>query len=63
MDALIESLRTLIKQSSEALGPDDPSTLLLQQQLAAALAERDKSRKVLWIQPASPAGGPQDKKD
>lgn len=50
MSALIESLETLIKQSTEALGPDAESTLMLQQQLAAALAEQEKSRKVFWIQ-------------
>jgi hypothetical protein len=50
VDTLIESLRTLIRQSTEALGPDDPSTLMLKEQLAAALAQ-GKSPKVFWMQP------------
>jgi hypothetical protein len=50
VSALIESLEKLIKQSTEALGPDAESTLMLQQQLAAALAEQEKSRKVFWMQ-------------
>lgn len=58
MDALIESLETLIKQSTEALGPDAESTLMLKQQLAAALAEQEKSRKVFWIQAVQSKPGP-----
>ncbi len=55
MTTLIESLRLLIKQSTETLGAEDPSTLMLQQQLAAALAATQAQRpKVFWIQP-SPA--------
>lgn len=57
MDTLIESLRTLVRQSSEALGPDDPATLMLKQQLEAALAGKDKPGKVFWIQPAVPGDG------
>jgi hypothetical protein len=48
---LIESLKKLIEQSTQTLGPDAPSTVMLQQQLAAALEGRKQSRKVLWIQP------------
>jgi hypothetical protein len=57
VDALIESLQTLLRQSTAALGADDPSTLMLKEQLAAALAEQEKSRKVFWIQavPSAPA--------
>lgn len=56
MKTLIESLRMLVRQSTETLGADDPSTLLLQQQLAAALAAAQEQRpKVFWIQPAPPA--------
>lgn len=62
MDTLIESLQTLIKQSTEALGPEDPSTLMLRQQLAAALASQDKSPKVFWIQPATPPSSDPDEK-
>lgn len=59
MDTLIQSLRTLIKQASEAFGPDDPSTLNLKEQLAAALARQEQSKKVFWIKPQefTPAGG------
>jgi len=55
VDALIKSLETLLKQSTEALGADAPSTLNLKEQLAAARAKQDesKSRKVLWIQPVN----------
>lgn len=58
MDALIKSLETLLKQSTEALGADAPSTLNLKEQLAAARAKQEQSRKVLWIQPVNytPAG-------
>jgi hypothetical protein len=60
VDTLIESLRTLIQQSTEALGPDDPSTLMLKEQLAAALAQ-GKAPKVFWMQPAQP--GPTHRPD
>lgn len=58
VDALIKSLETLLKQSTEALGADAPSTLNLKEQLAAALAKQEQSRKVLWIKPVNytPAG-------
>ncbi len=56
-DPLIESLQTLIRQSAEAFGADDPATLMLQQQLAALLEEREKTRKVFWIQPQGPGTG------
>ena len=56
-DPLIESLQTLIRQSAEAFGPEDAATLMLQQQLAALLEEREKSRKVFWIQPHGPGAG------
>jgi hypothetical protein len=55
VNALIKSLQTLLKQSTEALGADAPSTLLLKEQLAAAMAQQEQSRKVFWMQPASPA--------
>ena len=51
MDTLIESLKKLIEQSTEALGADSTSTLMLKQQLAAALAQQDKAPKVFWLQP------------
>ena len=59
MNTLIKSLETLLKQSTEALGADHPSTQNLQQQLAAALAAQDASRKVFWIKADgfSPAAG------
>jgi hypothetical protein len=59
---LIESLRTLIEQSTQALGPDDPSTLMLKQQLAAALASQEKSPKVFWMQAATPSPQADEKK-
>ena len=62
MDALIESLTTLIKQSAEALGSDAPSTLMLKQQLAAALAKQEKSRKVYWMQAVRFSPGTDEKK-
>jgi hypothetical protein len=62
VNALIESLERLIKQSTEALGPDAESTLMLQQQLAAVLAEQEKSRKVFWIQAAQTRPGPDETK-
>ena len=49
LDTLVNSLETLIKQSTEALGPDAPSTLMLKQQLAAVLAKQGKSPKVFWM--------------
>ena len=52
VDTLIEALEKLIRQSTEALGADDPSTLNLKEQLAAAIASREQSRKVLWLRPA-----------
>jgi hypothetical protein len=52
LDTLIDTLEKLIRQSTEALGGDDPSTLMLKEQLAAALAQQEQSRKVFWIQPA-----------
>jgi hypothetical protein len=52
---LIKSLETLVKQSTQALGPDDPSTLMLKQQLAAAMEQQEKSRKVFWMQPVAGA--------
>jgi hypothetical protein len=59
VDALIKSLETLLKQSTEALGADSPSTLNLKEQLDAARAKHEQSRKVLWIQPVNytPGGG------
>ena len=54
MDTLIESLKKLIEQSSEALGPESTSTLMLKQQLAAALAQQGKAPKVFWMQPVKP---------
>jgi len=63
VDQLIESLKTLIKQSTEALGPEAPSTLMLKQQLAAALAKQEESsRKVFWMQPAQSGPGTDEKK-
>lgn len=61
MDTLIKSLETLIKQSTEAFGADDPSTVNLKQQLAAAMEPpQEHSRKVFWIKPegySPPSGG------
>ena len=54
MDTLIESLKKLIEQSTEALGADSKSTLMLKQQLAAALAQQGKAPKVFWMQPVQP---------
>ena len=62
MDQLIESLKTLIKQSTEALGSEAPSTLMLKQQLAAALAKQESPRKVFWMQAAQSGPGTDDKK-
>lgn len=50
MDPLIDSLKRLIEQATQALGPEDPATLTLQQQLAALLAGREKPRNVFWLQ-------------
>lgn len=49
MDTLVQSLKTLIKQSAEAFGADHPSTLNLQQQLAAVLEKQEQSKKVFWM--------------
>ena len=57
MDTLIESLKKLIEQSTEALGPESTSTLMLKQQLAAALESQGKSKKVFWMQPVQPGPG------
>ncbi len=54
MDALIASLQKLVAQSTDALGAEHPSTLMLQQQLAAALAAREPQPRVFWIKPAAP---------
>ena len=62
MDALIESLKTLVKQSTEALGPEAPSTLMLKQQLAAALAKQEEPRKVFWMQAAQSSPGQDEEK-
>ena len=59
MDTLIASLQRLVGQSTEALGPDHPSTLMLKQQLAAAVAAREPQPKVFWLKPQPPA--PADK--
>lgn len=50
---LIESLEKLIEQSAQALGAEHPSTLMLRQQLAAALAAQGKAPKVFWLKPAA----------
>ncbi len=55
MDTLIASLQRLVAQSTEALGADHPSTLLLQQQLAAAVAAQQPRPKVFWLKPQPPA--------
>lgn len=62
MDTLIESLKKLIEQSTEALGPESTSTLMLQQQLAAALEEKAKSKKVFWMQPVEGSSVTENKK-
>jgi len=55
---LIESLEKLVDQSAQALGPEHPSTLMLRQQLAAALAAQTpqpgRAPKVFWLKPAAP---------
>ena len=53
MDPLTDSLRKLIEQATQALGPDDPATLALQQQLASLLAAQDKPRNVFWLKPTN----------
>jgi hypothetical protein len=63
LDTLIQSLRTLIKQSTEAFGSDNPATLNLQEQLAAALERQEQARKkVFWIQPQGFTPGAGEKK-
>jgi hypothetical protein len=54
MDTLIASLQRLLAQSTDALGAEHPSTLMLRQQLAAALAAREPQPKVFWMKPAAP---------
>lgn len=54
MEPLIASLQRLVGQSTEALGPEHPSTLMLKQQLAAALAAQEPRPKVFWLKPAAP---------
>lgn len=59
--ALIDSLEKLLAQAREALGPEHPSTLMLRQQLDAALAPRTAPARVLWLKPAPmPAPAPDD---
>ena len=55
MDTLIASLQRLAGQSEQALGTDHPSTLMLKQQLAAALAAQEPRPKVFWLKPQPPA--------
>lgn len=62
MDTLIESLKKLIEQSTETLGPESTSTLMLQQQLAAALESQAKSKKVFWMQPVEVSPVTENKK-
>jgi hypothetical protein len=54
LDPMIESLKKLIEQSTEALGADSTSTLMLKQQLAALEAKQGQAPKVFWLQPAPP---------
>jgi hypothetical protein len=61
VDTLIESLKKLIEQSSETLGPESTATLMLKQQLAAALASKGKAPKVFWMQPARDDAAPDQK--
>ena len=63
LDTLIDSLETLIKQSTEALGADAPSTLMLKQQLAAMLANQGKSPKVYWMKAVDVSPGKQETRD
>lgn len=62
MDPLIDSLKRLIEQATEALGPQDPATLTLQQQLAALLAAQEKPRNVFWLQQAGAKPDPDSEK-
>ena len=57
MDTLIASLQRLVGQSTDALGAEHPSTLMLKQQLAAALAAQEPRPKVFWLKPAPPPPG------
>ena len=59
LNTLIESLQTLIQQSTEALGSQAPSTLMLKQQLAAMLVAKEKPPKVFWMQ-SVPSGPEKD---
>jgi hypothetical protein len=59
---LVQSLQRLIEQSTETLGPEDPSTLMLKQQLAAALASQGRAPKVVWLKPAPDGPGPEELK-
>lgn len=59
MDPLIASLQRLVGQSTDALGAEHPSTLMLKQQLAAALAAQEPRPKVYWMKPAA---APPDKR-
>lgn len=61
MDTLIESLKRLIEQSTESLGAESTSTLMLKQQLAAALAQQGKAPKVFWMQPVQAPPAADDK--
>ena len=63
MKTLIAALQRLVDQSTEALGADDPSTLNLKEQLAAAMERQEQSRKVFWIQSAGFRPGADEKKD
>lgn len=62
MDTLIASLQMLVRQSTEALGADHPSTLALEQQLAAAVAAQEPRPKVFWLKPEPPAPAPADER-
>lgn len=54
MDPLIASLQRLVGQSTDALGAEHPSTLMLKQQLAAAIAAQEPRPKVFWMKRAQP---------
>ena len=62
MDTLVKALERLIEQSTDALGPEDPSTLMLKQQLAAVLAGQGKAPKVFWMQAAQASPGQDETK-